>query len=104
LCTVATRLVDAVRGEDIGRRFGGEEFAIISPDISLEAVARRAEEIRVRVAGTELEFNGQLMHISISLGIASFPEHGPQAMHFSLSPMQRYSDGARVADDFPRMI
>ena len=66
-----------VRFEDIACRFGGEEFAIVLPDASLES----AMEIAQRICGDAKGFtvhhrNNQLGPITVSIGVASFPVHG----------------------------
>ncbi len=67
-----------VRAEDIACRYGGEEFTLILPDSSLEAAAQRAELLRVGVNTLRVEYGGRIIGpVTISLGVASFPEHGP---------------------------
>ncbi len=66
-----------VRGEDIACRYGGEEFLLILPDASLETAGRRAEELRVRGSGLQIMYQGNFLTITISLGVATFPDHGP---------------------------
>lgn len=71
------------RTEDIACRYGGEEFLLILPGASTEVTARRAEELRVLVQDT-LRINaagGQQLTVTISLGVACFPEHGDSAEH-----------------------
>jgi diguanylate cyclase (GGDEF)-like protein len=66
-----------IRGGDIACRYGGEEFAIILPDATLDDAQRRAEELRE--ATTHLRVTDQdqaLGQITISLGVAALPHHG----------------------------
>jgi len=66
-----------VRGEDVPCRYGGEEFAVIFPDAPLEHVARRAEEIREALAAVDLRYaDRELGHVTVSAGVAAFPDHG----------------------------
>ena len=66
-----------VRGEDVPCRYGGEEFAVIFPDAPLEHVARRAEEIREALAAVDLKYaDRELGHVTVSAGVAAFPDHG----------------------------
>jgi len=46
LAEIGRVLLTGIRGSDLACRFGGEEFAIVLPDATLEAVQRRAEDIR----------------------------------------------------------
>jgi diguanylate cyclase (GGDEF)-like protein/PAS domain S-box-containing protein len=66
-----------VRAEDIACRYGGEEFTLILPDASLEATRERAEEIRDRIGKLEVPYRGgSLGPVTLSLGVAGFPQHG----------------------------
>lgn len=66
-----------IRGADIACRYGGEEFALILPDASLDIAYQRAEHIRQEVKNLRVQHHGQpLGTISVSLGVAMFPEHG----------------------------
>ena len=69
-----------IRRGDIACRYGGDEFAIILPEASLEATLRRAEQLRGLVHRLRNQNGGQALEpISISLGIAVFPTHGKSA-------------------------
>jgi diguanylate cyclase (GGDEF)-like protein len=71
-------LNESIRGEDIACRYGGEEFALILPDTSLEVVLKRTEQIRVGVKRLNVNYMGQTIGtITISSGIAVFPDNGP---------------------------
>ncbi|MEI7848547.1 MAG: GGDEF domain-containing protein, partial [Chloroflexota bacterium] len=77
LIRLAALLQVHVRGEDIVCRLGGEEFLMILPDANRAVTLERAELIRVAVQAMEMEFNGQnLGQISVSQGVAIYPEHG----------------------------
>ncbi|GIW12107.1 MAG: hypothetical protein KatS3mg061_3164 [Dehalococcoidia bacterium] len=67
-----------IRAGDIACRYGGEEFTVILPEISLPAALNRAEQIRQAVAEMRLALRGQpLDAITCSIGVAAFPDHGP---------------------------
>jgi diguanylate cyclase (GGDEF)-like protein len=70
-----------VRGSDIACRYGGEEFALIlSPSTAAGALAR-AEKIRANAARLDVRHAGQdLGAITLSLGVAMFPDHATEAM------------------------
>ena len=75
---LAKLLQEHIRGGDIACRYGGEEFLLILPDASLRASEQRAQELlekvrELRVAHQETHFS-----ITISLGVATFPEHGAE--------------------------
>jgi diguanylate cyclase (GGDEF)-like protein/PAS domain S-box-containing protein len=70
-------LQSQIRGADIACRYGGEELVLILPETGLEDLRMRAEQIREGVKELRLQHNRQLLdRITISLGIACFPEHG----------------------------
>lgn len=73
---VSSILKKSVRDNDIVARYGGEEFAIILPGADKEGASSLAERIRAKVEETafhkeEVQPNGK---ITISMGIATFPE------------------------------
>ena len=70
-------LLENIRGGDIICRYGGDEIVLILPEVSLEDGRRRAEQLRQGVKKLEITVNGRLLNeFTISLGVASFPEHG----------------------------
>jgi diguanylate cyclase (GGDEF)-like protein/PAS domain S-box-containing protein len=65
------------RSGDICCRYGGEEFAIILPASSSRYAAVRANALREQTKRLALEHNNRpLGMITLSVGVASFPEHG----------------------------
>ncbi len=64
------------RSLDIACRYGGEEFLLVLSNTSLEIAARRAEELRRAFDESEHKFGDQLLHATISIGVAAFPDHG----------------------------
>jgi len=66
-----------VRESDIACRVGGEEFSLLLPEAAMQIAAQRAENIRGGVHELTLKYDGHnLGAITISLGVAAFPEHG----------------------------
>jgi diguanylate cyclase (GGDEF)-like protein/PAS domain S-box-containing protein len=65
------------RSTDICCRYGGEEFAIILPESSSQDAAVRADALRSEVKNLRLQYkNETLGTLSLSVGLAAFPEHG----------------------------
>jgi diguanylate cyclase (GGDEF)-like protein len=70
-------LLKHVREEDVLARYGGDEFIIILPDVSQAVTRERAELICEDIKQFRFQFEGQnLETVTLSLGIAIFPEHG----------------------------
>jgi len=66
----------SIRSSDIACRYGGEEFALLLPDATLEGAQHKAEEIRTAVKRLELSFQGRpIGALSVSLGVALHPHH-----------------------------
>lgn len=64
------------RAEDVICRYGGEEFAIILPESSIQDAAKRAESLRTATRELKLVHGGVLLDpVTLSIGIAGFPEH-----------------------------
>jgi diguanylate cyclase (GGDEF)-like protein len=65
------------RPEDIVCRYGGEEFVMILPEISMDAAIERAEMIRRKVSGIRMHYRGQLLRsVSVSIGVGMYPAAG----------------------------
>ncbi len=65
------------RVDDVICRYGGEEFGIILPESSAENAAIRANALRDETKKLEIQYkNHALGRITLSVGVASFPEHG----------------------------
>lgn len=79
LMLVANRLKVFVRGEDTVSRWGGDEFVCILLNVNLEAdVISLAEKIVAHIA-EECEFDGIVLSISATIGIAIYPQDGETA-------------------------
>ncbi|MFA7268902.1 MAG: diguanylate cyclase [Sterolibacterium sp.] len=74
---VAGCLQDCLRREtDTVGRMGGDEFVVILPEIeAIHDAIGIAEKIR-RTLDQTFEIAGHLIHISSSIGVAVYPEHG----------------------------
>jgi diguanylate cyclase (GGDEF)-like protein len=69
---VAKILLSSTRAMDCTARYGGEEFAVLLNDTTGEEAFEVAERIRTRVAAQN--FSGR--RVTISIGMAEFPEDG----------------------------
>ncbi len=59
-----------LRREDVFARVGGEEFAILTPEVGLKGARDVAEKVRMVVESTTFRFEQKLMPTTISLGVA----------------------------------
>jgi diguanylate cyclase (GGDEF)-like protein/PAS domain S-box-containing protein len=77
LRSVADTLRGFFRGDDVTCRCGGEEFAVILPESLLTHAALRAEDLRKEMKKLKLHYRERTLDpISISVGVAVFPDHG----------------------------
>ncbi len=73
---VSERILDCIRAEDTLCRFGGDEFALLLPDISSkESVAAVAEKI-LKAVRQPFRVENHELYLSLSLGIAMYPLAG----------------------------
>lgn len=74
---VSNALMDAVRGEDVVARYGGDEFIVLLPATGAAAAASVAARIADGIARHRFMAGRELLQIpGVSLGIATFPENG----------------------------
>jgi len=75
---LGVRLKTAVRKSDTIARLGGDEFAIVLPGAGQSEAITIAETLQ-KLVGKPFELEGRAVTIGASIGIASLPEHGPDA-------------------------
>jgi diguanylate cyclase (GGDEF)-like protein len=76
LRTLARFLERKIREQDSLCRVGGEEFMILMPETSIKTAMERAELIRVGVSELQARREKDTRKITISAGVAIYPEHG----------------------------
>lgn len=75
LQAVATEMSSRFRDGDIVCRYGGEEFTVIAPGTTAEALANRVELVREAIAGIKLQQGGRALGFtSMSFGIATWDD------------------------------
>ena len=73
LVQVAQHIKSSIRSVDIGARYGGDEFAVLLPQTSLDDAYKVAERIRRRI---EIQTESKGLPLTCSCGIASWPTDG----------------------------
>ncbi len=76
---VAKIVLNEKRSEDLAARYGGEEIVLILPETGKIDSLVLGERIRKRVEEMRIDFNGNTVRITISGGLASFPENATDA-------------------------
>jgi diguanylate cyclase (GGDEF)-like protein len=77
---VSNALMDAVRGEDVVARYGGDEFVVLLPSTPAAAAASVAQRISDGIARHRFMAGRELLQIpGVSLGLANFPQDGATA-------------------------
>jgi diguanylate cyclase (GGDEF)-like protein len=85
---VAQRCTKCVREVDLVGRYGGEEFSILLPETDREGGETAAEWIRAVVADSPCESAGNMLSVTISLGVAAL-KHGEMSLDELLQTADR---------------
>ncbi|MCQ0986353.1 GGDEF domain-containing protein [Jiella marina] len=81
LRSVALCLFEFSRYHDVVARLGGEEFAIIAPNMGHDELRRFADRLRAEIAGLQIAVAGNVINITASFGIhVTFGKETPQAI------------------------
>lgn len=76
LVTLSEHLKAHARESDIVCRYGGEEFLIAMPRMTPEQAFKKIDSLRQIIAQTPVMYGNIPILVTISAGVASFPEHG----------------------------
>jgi diguanylate cyclase (GGDEF)-like protein len=71
---VAELLRATVRDVDLPARLGGEEFVVLLPETSVRQAAEAAERIRRTLETRAVDWNGQRLSVTASLGVSACPD------------------------------
>ncbi|MCB1887470.1 MAG: EAL domain-containing protein [Rhodocyclaceae bacterium] len=77
LIAVAGRMMPHLREADTVSRQGGDEFVILLPELQEPGDAARVCEKLLRELDEPVQFDGHDLRISASMGVAFFPDDGP---------------------------
>ena len=70
LKTLADSLIQALRSMDLPGRIGGEEFAILLPETSIDSATLVAERIRRLCDERPVPYADRFIHVTVSIGLA----------------------------------
>lgn len=70
LVKVARAIQAALRTDDVLCRYGGEEFCVLLPNTNLSSAFQVGERIRNKIENLEINFEKQIIRLTVSLGIA----------------------------------
>ena len=79
LKNLAAQLTSNARVGDIICRYGGEEFLVILPDVSMEIAYQIAERSRKAFQESKIVLENIEIQATLSCGIATFPQHGTKS-------------------------
>jgi len=74
-------MMENARQYDEVGRYGGEEFAVLLPGVTMETAHTIAERLRVRISKAKVIVDGQRIEVTASLGVACFPSPGIENMN-----------------------
>ena len=76
LQSLSATLLGSTRKGDTVCRYGGEEILIAMPNTSAVQARQRAVLLLQEIAEQRIPYEGHLLSITVSIGVAAFPEHG----------------------------
>jgi len=79
LIKVSNIILNESRSPDIPSRYGGEEFAVILPNVNIDGAKLMAERLRKNVEDIVIEYEDQIIKVTISIGIASIADNKPKS-------------------------
>lgn len=79
LIEVAKLIRGTIRDEDYAFRYGGDEFVVLLPGAETQTGREVAERIRASVESTEFLVYQKRHRLTVSIGLASYPDHARTA-------------------------
>ena len=90
----------SMRASDLVARLGGEEFALLLPETSLEAATLKMESIRTTIRDLRISLpNGSDVNVTVSAGIAAWPDDGAGVLKLLQVADERLLAGKRAGRD-----
>jgi diguanylate cyclase (GGDEF)-like protein len=76
LKTLAQKVTNQSRQGDFVCRFGGEEFVLVMPNITIDVARERANTLHKSISMESIRFGRFNLTVTVSMGISWFPAHG----------------------------
>jgi len=76
LIKISEILLSATRKSDTVARLGGDEFVLLIDDVKDEETLMRIADKIIEAIASPLTIKETLLHVTTSIGISLFPEHG----------------------------
>lgn len=76
IAAVGKLLKEETRQGDCVSRYGGDEFVVIMPGMSQDHAFQRAEFWRIGLKAMVFQRDGQLIPVTVSIGVVTFPMNG----------------------------
>jgi len=76
LKTLAETVIRQSRQGDFVCRFGGEEFVLVMPNITIEVAKERVNSLHKSISSLYIPFGRYNLNITMSMGISWYPRHG----------------------------
>ncbi|PIP67836.1 MAG: hypothetical protein CO035_04980 [Candidatus Omnitrophica bacterium CG_4_9_14_0_2_um_filter_42_8] len=83
----------------IACRYGGEEFAILLPEASKKDALRTADNVRKAMKKEDIELRRVKTHVTVSIGVASFPEDAKVSDELIMKADDRLYKAKRAGKD-----
>ena len=82
LRVVASAVKSRLRREDILARTGGEEFAVLLPEVVLDGARTTAEKVRATVEATPVKHDQDVIRCTVSVGVSELtPDDTPEDLY-----------------------
>ncbi|WP_051453403.1 putative bifunctional diguanylate cyclase/phosphodiesterase [Hydrogenovibrio kuenenii] len=80
LQALTNKVEEALRGEDVFGRYGGDEFCVLLPETDIEKAHVIAQHIMDEIHQIEeIHPSGERVHLTCSIGLANYPDHADSA-------------------------
>ena len=80
LTHISDKIIHTVRSSDIVCRYGGDEFAIICPNIDSLKGLQLAESVRISIEAMSFKIGDEKINTTLSIGVSNYPDNQIQCV------------------------